>query len=128
VVRWYRTSSGVDEADDLASAVALQVQAAWARPNLLGLMHAWLLQATAADMMAPFMLKMACRWVDVQLAPAWHPVAVQLGLQGPAVAAAVAALGSICCKEVQVSACTGEVTPWLMSRLRCIRWAGCAVS
>jgi hypothetical protein len=83
--------------------VALQVQAAWLRPNLLRLLHVWLGQAKDADTTAAHLLEMANAWVTAQLAPAMHPAAVQRGLAGPAVAAAVAALGSARSKEVQVS-------------------------
>jgi hypothetical protein len=115
IMKWCNAGHDGSIGRGLPAAVALQVQAAWLRPNLLRLMHVWLLQATASDTMADFMVKLARRWVNVQLNPALHPAVVQQGLGDPAVAAAVAAADSTRCKEVQVSS-------WRVDehRMRCL--------
>jgi hypothetical protein len=102
---------------ELLSAVALQVQAAWLRPNLLHLMHAWLLQAGEGEVTAVHVLRLSYDLVNTQLAPAMHPAVVQLGLGGPAMEAAVAAVGSKRLQEVQVSSGCGAAGQQLLERV-----------
>jgi hypothetical protein len=84
--------------------VALQVQAAWLGPNLLRLAHAWLLQAPPDNAIRVVSLLFCIyEWAEVQLAPRMHPCVLQLGVGGPAVAAAVAAGGSVPPEQLQVS-------------------------
>jgi hypothetical protein len=80
--------------NDLSSAVSLQVQAAWLRPNLLRLTQAWLLQAQVPHASKAMCVYVVWKWLYLQLAPAMHPLKTQLGTAGPAVAAAMAEVGN----------------------------------
>jgi hypothetical protein len=99
--------------EDVLSAVSLQVQAAWLRPNLLRLANAWLLQAqpdNAARVVN--LIHGTYKWAEVQVAPRMHPRVLQLGLGGPSVAAAVAATGGGRPERVQVSYAVGA---WMVA-------------
>jgi hypothetical protein len=98
--KWAVMSAG-DE--DMHSALSLQVQAAWLRPNLLRLQHAWLHHIQAEQVSTAInMQNVPSTWAQVQRAPSLHPAVVQLGESGPAVAAAVSQLGSRRLEELQV--------------------------
>jgi hypothetical protein len=102
--------------EDLESAVSLQVQAAWLRPNLLRLQHAWQHHVQAEHVaMAVNMQNAAQAWALVQRAPSLHPAVVQLGPSRPAVAAAVMQLGSGRLAELQVSG--GSCCCWRKSQV-----------
>jgi hypothetical protein len=132
---------------DVVSALSLQVQAAWLRPNLVTLLDAWLhrIQAKQVDIAAN-MRDNTRAWAEVLTAPNLHPALAQLGYSGPAAAAAAAQLGSVrpvtlqvrmtglwccrCCMEPDPCALYDLVTPVLadtaavdcasLSRLRCL--------
>jgi hypothetical protein len=90
-------------ADDLQSATILQVQAAWLRPNLLRLQHAWLLNVPDYQTdLASSMVDAAQGWALAHRAPSLHPAVVELGVGRPAVAATVKQLGSRQLEELQV--------------------------
>jgi hypothetical protein len=95
---------------DIPSAVALQVQAAWLRPNLLRLLHTWLLQADEGQAdEASRLLLFAWDLLFVQLAPTTHPLRMQLGATGgPALSAAMAAVGDRGVANMQVGAGKGR--------------------
>jgi hypothetical protein len=81
-------------ADDLVSAAVLQVQAAWLRPNLLRLQHAWLHNVQQKQTDVPISMRDIVQgWGLAQRAPSLHPAVVHLGVGRPAVAAAVQQLG-----------------------------------
>jgi hypothetical protein len=83
--------------------VALQVQAAWLGPNLLRLMHVWLLHAKQSDVSGVHLLRFAYDLVNTQLSPAMHPAVVQRVFCNPGLAAVAAGVGRTCTKELQVS-------------------------
>jgi hypothetical protein len=90
-------------ADDLQAAALLQIQAAWLRPNLVRLQHAWLHRIQEDQIsLAVSMEDIAQGWALVQRAPSLHPAVVQLGAGGPPVAAALKQLGSRQLEELQV--------------------------
>jgi hypothetical protein len=81
-------------ARDLPRAVALQVQAAWLRPNLLRLAHTWMLHGAEACSSGRALHTVGGEWVVVQLSLHMHPAMLLAGVCTRPVATAMLALDS----------------------------------
>jgi hypothetical protein len=105
--------SSTEDEDGIVSAVALQVYAAWLHPNLQRphlqrLAHALLVTVMEGDATYIEISPTVCNWVLTLLSVHLHPAVLDLGVgTSPALAAAMAAVGSQRPQGLQVSAMDG---------------------